>query len=432
MVAKITSPSSVSKALNYNEKKVQKGVATCLYAGNFLKDASTLSFGEKLHRFKALHALNTRAKTNTLHISLNFDPSESLSQERLVQIASSYLSKIGFSEQPYLVYEHRDAGHPHIHIVTTNIQENGRRINTYNIGKNQSQKARKEIEEAFGLVKASGKKTAQKGADDITATQKIRYGKTDTKRAITNVLHYVLHSYHYTSHAELNAVLKLYNLAADAGADGSRIHRNRGLLYRILDERGYPIGVPIKASSIFFKPTLPYLEVQFKKGEGAREPFKQGLKTAIDFQLYQRPINLAEFVHRLQGEKVTVTLRKNTQEVVYGLTYIDHRTKAVFNGSDLGKSYSAAGIQKRILEETQKSEYKGADLLQKTSPASLPLTGKDLGKQSTEKLATEQEKSNTESRSSDLLHQLLKTEKEMENVPYEFRKKKRPGGGLQL
>jgi hypothetical protein len=432
MVAKITSPGSVSKALNYNEKKVQKGVATCLYAGNFLKDASALNFGEKLHRFKALNELNTRAKTNTLHISLNFDPSESLPRERLVQIAATYLAKIGFGDQPYLVYEHKDAGHPHIHIVTTTIQENGRRINTYNIGKNQSQKARKEIEVAFGLVRAGGMKTAQKEGDDLLATQKIRYGKTDTKRAITNVLHNVLHSYHYTSLPELNAVLKLYNLNADAGAEGSRIHQNRGLLYRILDERGQAIGVPIKASGISFKPTLPYLEERFKKGEGAREPFKQKLKTAIDFQLYQKSKDLEEFVHRLQGEKVTVTLRKNAQEVVYGLTYIDHLTKAVFNGSDLGKGYSTTGIQKRILEGIQKSENKGADLLQKTSPASLLHSGKDAGKHPIEKLATEQEKANTESRSSDLLHQLLKTEKEMENVPYEFRKKKKPGGGLHL
>ncbi|MGI8583448.1 MAG: relaxase/mobilization nuclease domain-containing protein [Chitinophagaceae bacterium] len=38
------------------------------------------------------------------------------------------MDKIGFAEQPYLVYQHLDAGHPHIHIVTTNIQQSGKRI----------------------------------------------------------------------------------------------------------------------------------------------------------------------------------------------------------------------------------------------------------------------------------------------------------------
>src|SRR5690349_16952027 len=128
MVAKITTPSSINKALNYNEKKVQKGVAICLHAANFLKDVNQMNFYEKLARFKSLILLNTRAKTNSLQISLNFHPSESLKRESLQQIATTYMDKIGFGSQPYLVYEHGDAGHPHIHIVTTSICEDGKRI----------------------------------------------------------------------------------------------------------------------------------------------------------------------------------------------------------------------------------------------------------------------------------------------------------------
>ena len=33
--------------------------------------------------------------------------------------------------------------------------------------------------------------------------------------------------------------------------------------------------------------------------------------------------------------------------IIYGITYIDHHTKCVFNGSHLGKQYSANGIQQR-------------------------------------------------------------------------------------
>src|SRR5215831_14380460 len=156
MVAKITTPHSIKRALNYNEQKVQKGKAELLFAGNYLQTREELNFYSKLERFEKLIEKNS-AKTNTLHISLNFDPSEKLSKEKLVGIANLYMSKIGFGNQPYLVYEHRDAGHPHIHIVTTSIQENGKRINTYNIGKNQSEKARKEIEVEFGLVNAASR-----------------------------------------------------------------------------------------------------------------------------------------------------------------------------------------------------------------------------------------------------------------------------------
>jgi len=66
------------------------------------------------------------------------------------------MQKIGFGEQPYLVYQHFDAGHPHIHIVSVKVRADGSRIDTQNIGRNQSEKARKEIEIAHDLVRAEG------------------------------------------------------------------------------------------------------------------------------------------------------------------------------------------------------------------------------------------------------------------------------------
>src|SRR3954452_19551010 len=113
------------------------------------------------------------------------------------------MDKIGFGEQPYLVYQHVDAGHPHLHIVTTNIKADGKRIDTFNIGRNQSEKARQELEQKFKLVKALGRKIL--GEEIRPVSQKIQYGKSETKRAITNVLDHVLKQYKYSSLAELNA-----------------------------------------------------------------------------------------------------------------------------------------------------------------------------------------------------------------------------------
>src|ERR671933_248175 len=115
MVAKIKTPTSIVRALNYNEQKIHKGVAECIYAGNFLREANELNFYQKLQRFEESIALSG-AKTNSLHISLNFDPSDNSGKDELVAIASLYMERIGFSNQPYLVYHHHDAGHPHLHI----------------------------------------------------------------------------------------------------------------------------------------------------------------------------------------------------------------------------------------------------------------------------------------------------------------------------
>ena len=158
MVARINTSENLSKVLHYNEHKVQYKEAEILLAQNFLKDADKLSFSEKIHWFERFTSLNERAKTNVLHVSLNFDSSEKLDNDKLIEIAKVYMNKIGFDEQPFLVYRHHDAGHPHIHIVSTNIRSDGSRISMHNIGRNQSEKARKEIEVEFELVKAKGKR----------------------------------------------------------------------------------------------------------------------------------------------------------------------------------------------------------------------------------------------------------------------------------
>ncbi len=291
MVAVIYASSSLNNALNYNEQKVKQGQAECLMAVNYPKDLEQLNFYQKLNRLTNQASLNQRAKVNSVHLSLNFDTSEKLPAAVLREIASVYMGKIGFGKQPYLVYEHRDAGHPHLHIVTTNIQADGKRIELHNLGRNQSEKARKEIEISFGLVQADSKKMKQAYDLKPVNAQKIQYGKSETRRAITNVLDAVLNNYKYTSLHELNAVLKLYNVTADRGSEDSRTYQKNGLVYRILDSDGNKIGVPIKASLIYNKPTLKYIESKFQQNESARQPHKQRIKNAIDTAKSKKYLN---------------------------------------------------------------------------------------------------------------------------------------------
>lgn len=415
MVAKITTPHSISRALNYNEQKVQKGKATFLFAGNFLHQAEELNFYLKLQRFERLIEQNS-AKTNTLHISLNFHPSEIISKEKLILIAEDYMKKIGFGEQPFLVYQHFDADHPHLHIVTTNIKENGKRIDTYNIGKNQSQNAIKEIELKHGLIKAAGRNADKKENTEAVNVQKARYGFAETRRSISNVLALVVNQYKFTSLAELNAVLKLYHIIADRGSEDSRIYKHHGLHYRLLDEKGNKIGVPIKASSIYFKPTLKLLEEKFVLNESLRLPLKSKLKTAIDWTLLNKPSNINDFVFQLKKENVTAVIRENETGFIYGITFIDHRNKTVFNGSDLGKSYSAAGIKERVAQSICEERNSAANLLEKKGADSNP--EKEMKQDASQK----QEMHPTKE---DLWDLLMNREKNDLRIPFDFIKKKK-------
>jgi hypothetical protein len=339
MVAKIESGKSLIGALHYNEHKVDLGKAKLLTTNGYTKSDDLLSFNDKLFRLTDLAGRNLRTRTNTIHLSLNFDINESIADGKLTNIADEYMRRIGFEYQPYLVYKHFDAGHPHIHVVSTNIQADGKRISLNNIGKLKSEPARKAIELEFGLVKAGDKKKLTPQIEELNV-KPVEYGKSDTKRSITNVVNYVAKVYKFTSLPELNAVLNLYNVTAYRGTKESVMFKNGGLNYWVTNEKGLRVGVPIKASSIYQKPTLKLLESRFKLNEYLRKPFKEMLKRKID-QAKNQSVSLDQFKSKLKDDQVKVVIRQNSDGRIYGLSYIDQLNKVVFNGSDLGNSAGA-------------------------------------------------------------------------------------------
>ncbi|WP_338841240.1 relaxase/mobilization nuclease domain-containing protein [Flavobacterium ginsenosidimutans] len=346
MVAVIKTSRSINSILNYNENKVKEGVAECISAVNYPLELEKLNFTQKLNRFLKLSSLNENTKRNSVHISLNFDPSENHSTEKLIEIADTYMEKIGFGKQPYLVYQHHDAGHPHLHLVTNNIQRDGKRIDLHLIGVKKSEPARKEIEDIFGLVKAEGRKQKEVLTLKPISVGRVEYGKAESRKAINSVLNKVLFDYKYSSLPELNAVLNLYNVHADRGSEESRVFKNNGLLYKILDQNSKPIGVPIKASEFYSKPTLKFLEGKFKTNEAEKESCKKYMRNAITLAFLRENIVSPEKLSKvLEGESIHMILRKSSEGQLYGITYVDHKTRSVFNGSCLGKEFSAKGIQ---------------------------------------------------------------------------------------
>ncbi|MEO7979084.1 relaxase/mobilization nuclease domain-containing protein [Flavobacterium sp.] len=361
MVAIIKTGYSIHKVFYYNENKVKENVAECIGAGNYPIDVDKMGLTVKLNRFLKQLELNENVKRNSMHISINFDPSENHSKEKLMAIADTYMEKIGFGEQPYLVYQHHDSGHAHIHLVSINVQRDGTRIDMQNIGKNRSEPARKEIEELFGLVKAQANKNSTDFHLKPIISGKIQYGRSESKKAITNVLTQVLSSYKYASLPELNAVLKQYNVLADRGNEDSKMFKAKGLMYRILDDNGKPIGVPIKASLFYNKPTLKFLEEKFASNTTNEVSDIRRVKNAIDMAFFKAQISLTELVQLLEKDGINTVFRKNAEGLLYGITYVDHTTKCVFNGSTLGKQYSAKAIQERC-EPISQAEQKMAGL----------------------------------------------------------------------
>lgn len=357
MVARIAHSCKMSSVLNYNENKVSQDAAELIHASGFLKDVDRMNFHDKAERFQQLNDLNTRAKVNMLHITLNFDPSEQLSKDQLTAIADRYMEGIGLKDQPYLVYQHKDASHPHIHIVSNIIRADGTRIDTHNMGRGKSETTRKEIEKEFSLVRAEASHH-QKQLYELQPVdaQKVIYGNaTETKAAMKQAIHEVYNKYRYASLPEYNAALRQYNIIADRGGKESRTYQHGGLVYRVLDDQGNKVGVPIKASSFHFEPTLKHLQEKFATNAEAREKNLPSICDRVDLALLQNPDSLREFVDQLKAARIELVIRQNETGRVYGLTYVDKQTKTVINGSDLGKEYSAASVLKHFQKPKERA-----------------------------------------------------------------------------
>jgi hypothetical protein len=349
MVARIDTSASLSDVMNYNEKKVAQKDAILIHASGFLKDLGRMNFYEKMERFQRQNELNPISESNMLHASLNFHPSDHLSDTQLAKIADRYMEGIGMKDQPYLVYRHTDAGHPHLHIVSTLIRADGSRVKTQNIGKNQSAAIRKVIEKEFELIRANRHQLQESYQVKPIDVQKVQYGNTqETKKAIQNVILMASKHYQFTSLPEYNAILRQWNVYADSGRKDSRMYKRNGLVYRVLDENGKKVGVPIKASSFWFKPTLPELEKKFVQHQASRKDNLEKIRNRIDEVLFQGPSNLIELTHILSQKNIEAAIYHGQGNRPYGITFIDNQLRTAVKGSDLGKDYSVSGLLKAI------------------------------------------------------------------------------------
>ena len=132
MIATILKSSSTFSAVRYNERKVEHGVAELVAIRNFgyLQDAPEMRGITSLRNYLMDYsARNDRTRMTQFHAAISCKGDE-YSKEELIGIAWKYLDKMGYNNegQPVLMYFHHDTGNNHLHIVTSRISPDGKKI----------------------------------------------------------------------------------------------------------------------------------------------------------------------------------------------------------------------------------------------------------------------------------------------------------------
>jgi aromatic ring-cleaving dioxygenase len=347
MVARITPTARLSDLLAYNEKKVTQHKAELISARNFLQEKDKLSYNDKLQRFQNRNELNSRARLKMLHATLNFNPADHLSDEKLVAIADRYMGGLQLQRQPYLVYRHDDAAHPHIHIVSSLIRPDGSRVKTHHMAIRLSEPTRKAIEKEFDLLPNQHVRLAS--VPDIRDLQKIVSGSgIPVSQSMNQIVGAVIRDYTFSSLEEYNAILRNYNVTVETGGPNSKTRQYRGLYYVALDDHGNKISPPVMASQLTSRPTYARLEKKFRQPGARHEDNLSSIYQRIDWALYQQPETFRELVSNLQANSIEIVLHPRKGDDNHDHVYVDLRTKTAVIGQTLGQDYTAETILRNL------------------------------------------------------------------------------------
>ena len=323
MIATILPSSANFHAVEYNERKVAQGRAELLEMSNFgyiaIGDAYTW---EDLTSFLLDYSSkNGRIKYPQFHLAISCRGNE-YTQEELVEIAHQYLREMGYGQpgQPLLIYGHHDTDNNHIHVITSRIDPNGKKID-HNFEKRRSQDV---INRIIGVDESQ------------------RVGEAVSKAF----------QYHFTSVPQFTAILETMGYECYTEDDEIVLKRN--------GEVQEKVKIQLVESKIS----------QEKQDKKRMAQLKAILKKYRDMSGSRQ--ELQDVMKAKFGVSLVFLGSKDTP---YGYLIVDHHTKAVFKGSDVVK------VKELLQIQTKEERFKQIDaFIDQMLDDNINLTTKELNR----------------------------------------------------
>ena len=341
MVAKISYGNNSYGALSCNFEKVEDNVAKVLETNRLRYNTDgTVNLSSVMYDFDLFLQDRIRTEKPIIHISLNSHPDDKLDDEQLAEIGKEYIEKLGFGNQPYIIYKHEDISRQHLHIVSLRVDENGKKLND-KFEKMRSVKILEDLEKKYHLIQAKNQRQ-----NETFRFQKVNIDEGNLKKQIANIIKPLFKQYNFQSIKEYKALISLYNISVEEIKGEIKGQVYKGLVYSATDDKGNRVGNPFK-SSLFGKDVGN--EAIYQKAENSKilikeKGLKESTKRIISDTMKHYP-QRSSFAKKLSEKGIDVLFRETEQGRIYGVTFIDHNNSCVFNGSRLGKSFSANAFE---------------------------------------------------------------------------------------
>ena len=177
MIATILPGSADFHAVGYNEHKVSKGLARLIEMRNFgtVGLAGRPTTEELTGYLKKYSSANSRIRKPQFHVAVSCKGRE-MTESELLDFAHRYLKEMGYAEpgQPWLIYSHHDTGNTHLHIITSRVAPDGRKI--------AHSHERRRSQEVIDRILGNDRK--KKTEDDIDAARQYTFSSFAQFKAI--------------------------------------------------------------------------------------------------------------------------------------------------------------------------------------------------------------------------------------------------------
>ena len=164
----------------------------------------------------------------------------------------------------------------------------------------------------------------------------------DVRHQVGNTLKAVLESYRFQTFGEYNALLSTLNIEAKQIRGEYNGTPYTGIVYSVTDDTGKVVSPPFKSSRFGKRFGNEQLEKRMLMNLKALKDEKWAPSIQADIvRALRQADSRKRFVELLGQKNIDVVFRENERGRIYGVTFIDHDRREVFNGSRMGKEFSA-------------------------------------------------------------------------------------------
>lgn len=306
MIATILRSSSNFNAVEYNEAKVSKGVAELVEIKNFdlLQNTGNVTASNLQEFLINYSSQNDNIKKPQFHLAISCKKDE-YDYNELVKIAHQYLKEMGYGEdgQPLLIYAHHDTSNHHIHIVTSRINPQGKKIDH----DNERLRSQAVINKIMGVKP-----------------------KQDVKNIVQKSL-----SYSYETLGQFQAILESSGYESYIEGDNLNIKKGGTVLENIL---------------------IAEIEKHTQK-RSKEETQKKRMQLKAILLKYRDIASNKEELNEVLKKKFGVSLVfMGKKDTPYGYIIVDHKEKATYKGKDVLGIKELLHFNKEAVTEKNKDE----------------------------------------------------------------------------